>query len=133
MKLVQVYRATERYDSCANTSAIVNAKYQSVFHCDYFLTYLLTFFLKRRLITLNYCRNSEFSEFKILRRVVRKLHDKNKVYKSSKRPLSSPPRPESPPEGYQLPREAYCHQQRGGVVPSSLFVRFFVNLLFDRA
>jgi len=91
MKLVQVYRATERYDSCANTSAIVNAKYQSVFHCDYFLTYLLTFFLKRRLITLNYCRNSEFSEFKILRRVVRKLHDKNKVYKSSKRPLSSPP------------------------------------------
>ena len=30
MKLVQAYRATERYEQSANTAAIVNAKYQSV-------------------------------------------------------------------------------------------------------
>jgi len=30
MKLVQAYRATERYAQSANTAAIVNAKYQSV-------------------------------------------------------------------------------------------------------
>ena len=29
MKLVQAYRATERYEKSANTAAIVNAKYQS--------------------------------------------------------------------------------------------------------
>jgi len=31
MKLVQVYRATERYEQSSNTAAVVNAKYQSVF------------------------------------------------------------------------------------------------------
>jgi len=31
MKLVQAYRATERYEQSANTAAIVNAKYQSVY------------------------------------------------------------------------------------------------------
>ena len=31
MKLVQAYRATDRYEQSANTAAIVNAKYQSVY------------------------------------------------------------------------------------------------------
>jgi len=31
MKLVQVYRTTERYEQSSNTAAIINAKYQSVF------------------------------------------------------------------------------------------------------